>query len=201
MDIKAIPRRAVESSLSIARLPVEQAARLVSRGDAVTVVLDRADAALRGLAGVALRDSVLQDEAARLSTAANERQRAGRLRIAAEEEAARQEAKANETRSKASKTREQAAKQANARRERIEDEKEARERELSERESKKKQAVKTAEAEIEESIDSEAKRARLAQLDEEAESLEEHREALKSKNEAQRLAKAAARAKQERKTS
>jgi hypothetical protein len=156
---------------------------------------------VRGLAGLALRDPVLQDEASRLSAAADERQRAERLRVAADKKAARLETEAKKERAAASKTRERAAEQADARRERIEEEKETRERQLAERESKKKKAVRSAEASVKESLDSEAKRARLAQLDDEAESLEQHQEALASKNEAQRLAKAAARAKEERKTS
>ena len=78
--LRTIPRVAIGGSLTLIRLPVDSVVRLAGGGDSIELALDRAEATVRGLAGFALGDDVLIDDAARRRDAAAEREQALRLR-------------------------------------------------------------------------------------------------------------------------
>jgi colicin import membrane protein len=201
MDVRALPRAAVDRSLRLARLPVDAATRLLPEDQPVRLAVDRADATLRGLAGRVLGDRSLQEEAQDRRVAAAERERALRLRAEAELRADRADTEFEQRQTQAEERREQAAATAEEREQRAEEQRDAEVRRITETEEQKKKAVRKTAAKVEESIESRAKRTRLAELEQEAVALEEHDKALETKSEAQRLARAAARAKQERKSS
>jgi dTMP kinase len=200
VDIRRIPRAAIDGSLRLARVPVDLVTGVLPNAEPVGLAVDRADAGVRDALGRVLRDEQLQDEAERRRIAADERERALRLRAEAELKEERAKAERRESEREADQRKRNAAKDAEKAEQRVEEQRDEKVRQLDEAERKRKQSVrKTAEA-VEESIDSQAKRARLAELEEEAEVLGEHDDALRAKSEATRLADAASRAKAQRKS-
>ena len=85
MALKNIPRTVVGGYLKVARAPVDAALKLAGRGKQGEVVVDRAEAAARDVAGTALGDEELRRDAARRRTAADTREEAIELREQAEE--------------------------------------------------------------------------------------------------------------------
>src|SRR5918997_2040703 len=132
--LRTIPRAAIGGSLTLIRLPVDGVLRLAGGGDSIELALDRAEATVRSLAGYALADDVLIDDAARRRDAVDERERALRLRADAVRHAERAEERVEEGREEAERTRARAAEEAERR------QREARERS----ESQKAQAAKAA---------------------------------------------------------
>jgi hypothetical protein len=187
--LKTIPRTAVEGYLRALRWPVDRTLRLAGdRAAGAELTVDRVDATLRGLAGQALLDRELRAEAKRRHTAADEREKALRLRAEAELRAERGEQEATEERDRA-----------RTRRARAEDQRRQRTRHAAQTEERRRKATARTAAATEEAIDHRAKRARLEQLDTKAGALTEREEALTARDEAQRLGKAAAKAKAARK--
>ena len=90
MTPKTIPAATVNGAIKLARLPADAALRAApeSLASAAGLAVDRADAAVRGLAGTALRDPQLLDEAKELRAAVDERRRARELRKRASERTA-----------------------------------------------------------------------------------------------------------------
>src|SRR5436189_6181141 len=89
MNPRSIPRTAVRGYLGLARLPLDAAIRLLpgngsGRGSAADLALDRADASIRAIVATILGDPVLRRDAQRRRVAADERQRALRLRAEAQ---------------------------------------------------------------------------------------------------------------------
>src|SRR3954465_9895141 len=91
MDLLAIPRTVVSTSLKLARLPLEQALKLATRSDgaadenSVRATADRADAAVREVAGKAMQDDQLQGTATRRRRAADQRDEAATRKRQADE--------------------------------------------------------------------------------------------------------------------
>jgi flagellar biosynthesis GTPase FlhF len=192
MSLRVIPRSAVDGAVKLARLPLDVAVSLLpANGDgsrpAVRIALDRWEATLRQLAGSVLRDDELRADAVRRRAAADERARALALRNTAErrrseadehladrvEEAEEQRAEAQ---SRAERQREQAA------RRRAE-----RTAAAARTETKRKAANRKAHSQVAETIEEKADEARLAQLEAEANALEERERTLTARSEAQRL--------------
>src|SRR5688500_5691419 len=87
MNLRSIPRAAVGGYIKAVRWPLDQTAKLLrSNGDKseAELAVDRADAAARNVAGTVLGDEELKQQAERRATAADERERAKKLRGAAE---------------------------------------------------------------------------------------------------------------------
>ena len=85
--IREISRAAVGGSLKVVRLPADTALRLRHRNggsSAAGIALDRIEARARDVAGRALRDGELREDAELRRVAADERERALRLRSEAE---------------------------------------------------------------------------------------------------------------------
>ena len=200
MDIRGVPRAVVERSLRLARLPADTALRRLPEDQPLRIAVDRADATVRDLAGRVLGDTALQDQARRQRAAANERQRALQLRAEAKLRSTRADTEFREDKARAEQRRENAEATAAERERRAEADRQEAARRLEDRERNRKGSVRKARATIEESIDSQAQRTRLEELDEEGEAIAESNRALETRSEATRLAEAAARAKEERKT-
>src|SRR4051794_14068206 len=89
MNARVIPRTAVGGYLKLIRLPFDAAVSLLpgngtGSGPSLALALDRAEASARAVAGAVLGDPVLREDATRRRAAADERERALRLRTAAE---------------------------------------------------------------------------------------------------------------------
>src|SRR3954447_8713985 len=123
MNLRVIPRTALDGYLKLVRLPLDTAVSLLpgngtGAGAAAALALDRADAMVRGVAGMALGDPVLSDDAARRSAAADERQPALRLRTEAERTSGGAKQRPAERDDEAERRRRQAREQADQERER-----------------------------------------------------------------------------------
>ena len=89
MNLRPIPRTALDGSLRLARMPLDTALALLpgngtGRAATAALALDRADATTRAVAGALLSDPVLTDDARQRLGAVDERERALRLRVEAE---------------------------------------------------------------------------------------------------------------------
>lgn len=200
MNVRTIPRTLVERWLAVVRAPVDLVSSRLPDDTSVRVAVDRADATVRALAGRVLRDEDLQEAADRLREAADDYERAAKLRAEAALTRERADEEVRTRTSAAKEQQKQADQKAAERAEKVEEERRREEAAVEKKAAAKKQAVHKSAAKQEEAIDSEAKRVRLAELAEEADALEEHEKALRTKREAERLQDAAARAKEERKT-
>jgi hypothetical protein len=197
--IREIQRAAVGGSIKAARLPLDTAAALL-RKEGAGVALDRADAAVRDVAGRVLFDDELLRDAHRRRAAADERERALRLRQTAVEvsEEADEQAAARER--DAEQRRQAAARQAQERKRSAASRRDAEKRRAAETEKTRKRAAAETEARRQEAIEAQAKRERLEALEEKAEALEVTEDALTARDEARRLKRAASQAKAARKS-
>ncbi len=204
MSIRAIPRTAVGGSIKAARLPLDVAVALMpgngsGPGATAELVLDRMEAQIRDFAGIALGDEVLREDAALRRVAADERERAMRLRAAAARRAEEADEHLGETLEETEQQREKAAERARRLREKAAAERTKRTQQAAQAERKRKTTSAKAAAKTEQAISEQATDARLEQLEREAEVLEEKAVALTAADEAQRLQDAASAKKAARK--
>jgi colicin import membrane protein len=205
MNLLTIPRLALDTYLKAVKWPLDRAARIAGgngngAANGAEIALDRADATVRGAAGVVLNDAELQQDAQLRHAAASERARALELRSKAEQISETSDEELEQRKRQAEKRKQQASKTAAQRKQQAEKARKERERKAAQTTSKRKAANAKATAKVEESIEERAKRERLEAIEREAEALEEKGEALTASDEAQRLAKAAATAKAQRKS-
>src|SRR4051794_18789889 len=101
---------AVDLYLTTVRRPIDLALGASGRGETspVVLVVDRVDATVRDLAGVALRDDGLRSDATRRRAAADERARALGLRAEAEAKTERADDQADERKRAAEQRRQKA---------------------------------------------------------------------------------------------
>ena len=200
MDIRTIPRTALNGYLRLLRVPVDAATGLLPReGEGARVLVDRADAVVRDVAGRLWRDDELREDARRRLLAADERERALRLRSEAEARTEQADAELRRREEEAGSRRRRAEEQAEEQRRRVEEQAQAEKRRASEQAARNKAAVRKAAAETEAELDKQARRTRLEQLDTEAEVLAEQEKALTAADETQRLRRATSQAKAARK--
>lgn len=196
MSMRTIPRSAVGGALKLARLPLDVAISLLPRnGDgarpAASIAVDRWEATLREVAGYALADDELREDAIRRRAAADERARALRLREAAERRRGEADERIDDRVETAEQQRAAAEERAERRRRRAEREAAERKRAAARTETRRKAAAREARAKVDEAIEEQADEARLEQLEAEAKALEEREVALTAEAEAQRLQDAA----------
>ena len=202
MALKTASRLGVVASVQAARLPFDVGFRLVGASDSqLALAVDRADAHARALAGFVLRDSDLQDDATRRHAATDERIRALRLREQAEAVDERADERITRTEETAAARREAAASAAQQRKAQAEERRRVRGSSAEESARQRRRGVERTKAAKEETVQARANEARLDALEEKAEALEEEEEALIARDEAKRLARAAADAKEQRKRS
>ena len=205
MNVRVIPRTAVDGYLKLVRLPLDAAIGLLpgngtGRGTAAALALDRMDAAARTVAGAVLGDSVLREDAARRHLAADERGRALRLRAEAQRRSEGAESRRAERQDLADRQRKRAKQRAAGNRRQAERRREQKTRQAAKAESKRRGTSRKAAARIDGAVDARARKARLKTLDTKAEALREKEEALTATDEARRLRGAARRAKAARKS-
>jgi hypothetical protein len=202
MSIRAIARTAIGGSITVARLPLDLAVSLMP-GDgprpSAGLALDRVEAHARDIAGVALGDEVLREDAARRRVAADERERALRLRAAAKRRATEAEEQLADTREDAEEQREQAAERARRQHAEADRLRDQRAQDAARVERTRRAANERARTKAEEAIDEQATAARLGQLEREAAALDEQADALTAEAEAQHLQDEATRRKAARK--
>ena len=204
MSIRAIPRTAVGGSIKAARLPLDVAVALMpgngsGPGATAELALDRIEAQIRDFAGIALGDDVLREDAAMRRVAADERERAMRLRAAAARRAQEADEQLGDTLEQTDEQREEAEERARRQRAKAEADRKKRTQQAAQAERRRKSATAKATAKAEEAIDEQATDARLEQLEREAAVLAEKEAALTAADEAQRLQDAASAKKAARK--
>ena len=200
MALRTASRLGVTASVRAARLPFDVGIRLLGDSDSsLALAVDRADARARGLAGFVLRDADLQDDAARLHAATDERVRALRLRERAEDVADQAEEQLAEKEKAAVRRRADAAGVAQRRKAEAEERRQSHEAESARAANRRRRASESAKATAQQEARERAEAARLDALEEKAEALEQEEEALIASDEAKRLARAAETVKESRK--
>jgi colicin import membrane protein len=203
VNVKTIPRTAVDRSLQILRVPLDTTIGVLGRGgkgESVGVMVDQADAAVRQFAGRLLRDDEFQRDARLREEAAAERRRALELRAEAELERRRADTELHDELRSAEERREAAQQRAEEQHEQVEQERKVRTRQAAQATEQRKTAVRKTAARAEDKIEARGKKARLSELDEKADVLEAEANAATAKSEAQRLQRAASEVKATRKS-
>jgi hypothetical protein len=204
MDVLAIPRTAVDRSLRILRLPLDTTIGVLDReGDraiAITLVVDRADASVRRLAGRVLHDELLQRDAQARVTAVEERQSALDLRVEARLRRRRADAESRDDLEAADARRVEAERHADHERKRVEEERQAASRQRADQVEQRKVASRKAAERTERNIAARAQKARLEQLERDSAVLVVEEQSTTTTSEAQRLQRAASEAKSKRKS-
>jgi flagellar biosynthesis GTPase FlhF len=206
MSIRAIPRTAIGGSIKAVRLPLDIAVSLLPGNGAgprpsAGLALDRIEAHVRDLAGAALGDEVLREDAGRRRVAADERERALRLRAAGARRTSAADERLADTQQDAEELREQAAERARGQRAEAAKLRRQRSQEAARVERTRRAASENAREKVDETIDEQAAAARLEQLEREAAALDEQANAITAQDEAQRLQDAATRRKAARRKS
>ncbi len=202
MNMHAIPSAALGGSLKLVRLPVDAALSLGGDGRSATSVklaLDRAEATLLGVAGAALGNETVKQDARRRHEAAREREYALRLRAEASQRSSRADERVTDVQDDADRLRADAAATAESKREQAERRRQSTKSQAARATQRRKEAVEKAAARSGNAIDERAKHERLEVLDTKAQALDDKELALAAAEEAQRLSEAAAAAKASRK--
>ena len=186
-----MPRRAVDRSLRVLRLPIDMTVGALDRegnkASAVTLGLDRADATVRRFAGRILHDETLQRDAQERGQAIEERERALHLRTEAALHRRRADAEFEDDLETAQAQRTAAEQRAAELRASVDERRRAESERLAEQTDQWRTANRDAADRTEQSINERAQEARLAQLEKEAEVLEAREESVTTRSEAQRL--------------
>jgi hypothetical protein len=204
MNARSISRTAVESSLTLVRVPLDAViGRLPGNGTGARptarLALDRADATLRAFAGTMLGDSVLRDDAQMRRSALQERERAQALRGEVEEKTEEADSRLQDRQDQVARQRAQAELRAKSRRDVADRQRRDKTRRADELERKRLAASENAAGRADEAINRRAPKARLETLDAKSDALRKKEAALTASDEASRLGEAASRAKAARK--
>src|SRR3954454_2930785 len=146
MDVRTVPRTVVERSLALARMPVDVVSSRMAEDAPVRVVVDRVDANVRDLVGRLIRDPALQEDAASLRAAADEHERAARLRAEAALTRARADEEVRTRTSAAQKRQEEAEQKAVDRVNKAEEERKREEETVEQKAEAKKKAARQSAA-------------------------------------------------------
>jgi hypothetical protein len=205
MDVLAMPRQAVDCSLRVLRLPIDMTVGVLDRSgakaSAFSLGLDRADATVRRFAGRILHDEPLQRDAQERDLAIEERERALKLRTEATLGRQRANAEFEDEVASAHSQRTAAEQDAQERRASIEEQQGAERDRVAERTEQRRTATRDAADRTQKNIDEHARKARLANLENEAAVLEAYEESATTRSEAKRLQNAASEVKNKRKSS
>lgn len=196
--LRSISRTMLDRYLKVVKWPLDRGARL--GGERTEIALDRADATVRATAATVIGDGELREDAERRFTAADERERALKLRMEAELKAENADTRLEERKQTAARQKQAADRRSAEAKQRAEKAKQAKKENVKEVERRRKSANATAAARKTEAIEAKERRQRLEALDEEAKALEKREQALVAKDEAQRLGNAAATVKEARKS-
>lgn len=206
MNSRTLPRVAVDSTLRLVRLPIDSAIRLLPGSGTgarptATLVVDRADAAIRAALAAVLGDPMLRESARQQRAATEKREEALRLREAANRKTEQADARLQQQHEQAERRREQAKQRAKAQREQAARKRQQKERDAVQAERKRLAANDRSAARTAEAANHRAAKERLKSLDAKADALGEKERAQTASDEAIRLREAASRTKAERKSS
>jgi len=204
MNVRQLSGFMVDVGLNVVRRPLLVATHALPNGEAgprnaVTLIIDRMDASVRETAGRILDDEALCFEAQQRRAAADERERATRLRVAAEEHREQADEELVDSLEAAEERRDQVKRQADEREEAVDSARASRTSSARKTASRQKQAVNSARDEKVEASAKRSERQRLEVLDDELDALDTEADAEVASDEAQRLRKAAGAAKAARK--
>jgi hypothetical protein len=204
VNVRIIPRTALTGYLRLVRLPLDSAIGLLpgngtGAGPAAGLVVDRADAIVRAIAATILNDPVLFEDAERRHAAANERERALRLRTEAQRETQEANARLAERQEETARRRQRAGQQEKEKRERAARERDEKVSRAASAERDRRVTSRQVAAQVDGAVEDLARKARLDTLDTKAEALRERDKALTAAEEARRLRDAASRRKAARK--
>jgi hypothetical protein len=196
----SITRTVIGTSLTFVRLPADAALRLTGeRGAGARLALENLDASARTTIGSVLGDEQLQDDGARMRTAAEERGRAARLRHEAAEQTERAAARAEKRRETTDRRRREARGEAERRREQADRQRNERKSAAARSANQQIEAADRDAAQEKQQADEHAQRDRAESLETVSEALAERDAALTAADESDRLGDAAATAKEQRK--
>lgn len=204
MNVRVIPRAAVQGSLRLVRTPLDAAMSLLPANGTgalptAQLAVDRADAAIRSVAGSLLGDPVLRDDGQRRREAAHDRARALRLRDRAEQTAEHADVRLQEREDQAREQRRGARQASSARRRQAETRAEKDKQQAAKIEGRRQKAARAIAARREEAIEERAPREQLKTLDAKDRALRAREKELNARDEAERLADAASQVKANRK--
>jgi hypothetical protein len=204
MNVRLIPRTALNGYLRLVRTPLDTAIGLLpGNGDgprpAAQLVVDRADATVRSMAGTLLRDPVLLEDGQRRRQAARERERAVRLRTSEDQTAEVADERLEQREEQARKQRQRARETANARRRQAESQAQKEKQQAAKTSSRRREASQKAAAKREEAIQKQAPREELQATQAKSDALRAREAELAARDEARRLADAASKVRAERK--
>jgi hypothetical protein len=204
VNIRVIPRTAVDSYLRLVRFPLDGAISLLPGNGtgakpAAELALDRLDARLRAVIATILSDPVLLEDAEQRRSAAEEREHALRLRVEAERKAEQADTRLEERQEQATRQREQASQRATVRRQQAAREQEKAQRRAAKAESDRLEASRRTAERAQEALNDRVPAERLETLNAKTDALRDKEKELAARDEARRLREAASRTKTERK--
>ena len=204
MNVRVIPRTAFTGYLRLVRLPLDAAIGFLpgngtGAGPAAGLVVDRADAIVRAIAATILNDPVLYEDAERRQVAANERERALRLRSQAQRETQEADARLAERQEESARRRQQAGQRESEQRQQAARKREEKVSRAASAKRDRRVTSRQVAAQLDEAVEDLARKARLDTLDTKADALREREKALTAADEARRLRDAASRRKAARK--
>lgn len=204
MNVRVIPRTAISGYLRLLRLPLDGAVRLLpgngtGAGPAAKLALDRADARTRAAIGAVLADPVMREDAHRRLEAADERERGQRLRGEAERRGEVADERLEQRQESATQRRRQATRRAGTRKTQAQKRQQQRKQQAKRTEGQRLENSQELAERREEVIEEREPHERLEALEAKTDALREQEKELTARDEARRLAEAAARAKAERK--
>jgi hypothetical protein len=201
--LRNLSRITIDSYLRLIRLPVDGFLAIGGDTGSVTaakLLVDRADARTRQLAGVVLGDPDLQRDAELRREAAEEKARALNLRAEAELRSQRADQLANKQKRTAARQRKKAASVTKQRREEAQKRRQSTKAAAARRASQRRNHAKSSAAETEKLIEERAKHSRLEQLTTKTEAVQAKEAALVAADETRRVGRAAGAAKAKRKS-
>ena len=202
MNVQAMQTTAVDGYLRFVEAPIRIAAKLIGGEETqqgTTLVIDRMDATVRRSVGRLLNNEELQADAAARLVAAEERERATKLRAAASRVSTEADREFSDAKRDAERKRADAKARAEQQEAHIEQAKSERERRIEAEERERKAAVADTKAQADRALATKEKKDRLDHLNLEADALAQQEAALDRTEEAERLKQSAAKAKAARK--
>jgi hypothetical protein len=204
VNIRIVPRSAVDGYLRLVRFPLDGAIGLLPGNGtgakpAAELVLDRLDAALRAALARILSDPVLREDAAQRRSAADQRERALGLRVDAERRAEAADTRLEERQEQATRQREQATQRASVRRQQAAREVEKEKQRAAKTERDRLEASRWAAELDEEALNDREAHERLQTVNARTDALREKEKELTVRDEARRLREAASGTKTKRK--
>jgi len=203
MEVRELGRVAIDRWISVARLPLDVAVRLLpgdpGRRSTARLALDGTEATLRRAVGALLNDDAMCAEAERRRVAVDKRRRAIEIHEAADDKRRVADSQLSEELQRASELREQAARDAEDKIRKTEADRERRKARVREAAAAKEHATEAARAAQLDELQEVERRERLQTIDASVGVLDQEADALVAEQEAERLRIAASRTKAARK--